>query len=200
MGKAKIPIVSIPRNKPYKVDLTVEDTDIPLFSDNPGFLKSVHIQGTVSSMQQEYLFQGTLNATFQSTCDRCLEPASAESSVVVGWIYEPGTPKDVMEEFAASDDAEYDDAFNDTEEAEEVKYYDGVTIDLTSAIAEEILLVIPNKIYCTEKCNGLCPQCGINLNASTCNCTPEPELDETNSGFAGLKDMFPDLPTESSEE
>jgi len=46
-------------------------------------------------------------------------------------------------------------------------------IDITKLISDSILLDIPYKVLCTEDCQGLCPQCGTNLNESTCDCTTE---------------------------
>lgn len=199
MGKSIIPIVSIPRNTPYIVELTVDEASIPLHMDQSGFLSAVEVQGKLKAMQQDYLFQGTLTGCFERSCDRCLEPTMVESSVDVAWIFKPGTPVDLMEEFAQSEETEEDEV-TDLEEPDGIQYYDGVNIDLAPGIAEEIIMVAPTKIYCADTCKGLCSQCGVNLNTVTCNCTPEPELEETNSGFAGLKEMFPDLPGDPSEE
>jgi uncharacterized protein len=200
VGKANIPIVSISRNTPYIVDLTVDEADIPLQFDEPGFLQSVHIEGSLSAMQQDFLYQGTLTALFERTCDRCLALTSMETSIEVGWLFELGTPLDAMEEFAKSEESEEEEEFEDSDESEQIHYYDGVNIDFSEAIAEEISMATPTKIYCAETCKGLCPQCGVNLNTTTCDCTPEPEIEETNSGFAGLKELFPDLPNKPSEE
>lgn len=199
MGKSIIPIVSIPRNTPYIVELTVDEASIPLHMDQSGFLTTVEVQGKLTAMQQDYLFRGTLTGCFERCCDRCLDPTTVESSIDVAWIFKPGTPLDLMEEFAQSEETEEDED-TDFEESDGMQYYDGVNIDLAPGIAEEIIMVAPTKIYCAETCKGLCPQCGVNLNTVTCDCTPERELEETNSGFAGLKEMFPDLPGDPSEE
>ena len=199
MGKAIIPVVSIPRNTPYQVDLTVDEADISLHMEQSDFLSTVHVQGNLTAIQEDYLFQGTLTGCFERSCDRCLAPTTVESSVDVAWIFEPGTRLDPMEEFAQSEETK-DDEDTDLEGSDGVQYYDGVSIDLAPGIAEEILMIAPTKIYCVETCKGLCPQCGGNLNTSTCDCTPEAEIKETNSGFSGLKDMFPDLPSDPLEE
>jgi uncharacterized protein len=38
-------------------------------------------------------------------------------------------------------------------------------------IIENLIVGIPMKVYCRENCKGLCPQCGINRNTSSCDCT-----------------------------
>ena len=37
-------------------------------------------------------------------------------------------------------------------------------------IIENLIVNIPMKIYCREDCKGLCPQCGVNRNKSSCDC------------------------------
>ena len=44
-------------------------------------------------------------------------------------------------------------------------------IDLTDLIRESILLALPGKGLCDEKCSGICFFCGTNLNNSSCDCS-----------------------------
>lgn len=44
-------------------------------------------------------------------------------------------------------------------------------IDLSDDIRQTVLLSVPLKLLCRENCKGLCPHCGINLNAETCACS-----------------------------
>ncbi len=44
-------------------------------------------------------------------------------------------------------------------------------LDLTEVIRQHILLAVPMKPLCHTNCAGLCPQCGANLNETTCHCT-----------------------------
>lgn len=47
-------------------------------------------------------------------------------------------------------------------------------------IIENLILSVPIQILCSEDCKGLCPHCGINRNASSCDCTEttDPRWDE----------------------
>ncbi|MFC1871641.1 DUF177 domain-containing protein [Chloroflexota bacterium] len=47
-------------------------------------------------------------------------------------------------------------------------------LDLTEAVRQYALLVIPMKPLCREDCSGLCPECGQNLNQGLCHCPPQP--------------------------
>lgn len=44
------------------------------------------------------------------------------------------------------------------------------SVDITEDIRESILLHIPGFPVCNEACNGLCAQCGADLNKGSCDC------------------------------
>ncbi len=58
-------------------------------------------------------------------------------------------------------------------------------IDLTGLAREQILLNLPEQVFCTEDCKGLCDKCGANRNLINCNC----EEKETDPRWAALKDL-----------
>ena len=43
-------------------------------------------------------------------------------------------------------------------------------IDLHDDVRQTVLLSVPFKLLCSERCKGLCPHCGTNWNLGTCNC------------------------------
>lgn len=59
-------------------------------------------------------------------------------------------------------------------------------IDLTEHVREDILLVLPQRLLCSEQCRGLCPGCGQNLNAGTCECQPDRDTDSPWSVLDGF--------------
>jgi uncharacterized metal-binding protein YceD (DUF177 family) len=59
-------------------------------------------------------------------------------------------------------------------------------IDLTEYVREDILLAFPQHVLCREDCQGLCPNCGANLNVRDCGCERAPEPD---SAWAALDDL-----------
>lgn len=63
--------------------------------------------------------------------------------------------------------------------------YSGDDIDLTHEIEEQVVLEIPSKPLCKEDCLGLCHNCGIDLNTSSCSCSKEP----VRLAFNALKDF-----------
>ena len=60
------------------------------------------------------------------------------------------------------------------------------TVDVTDDLREAILLQLPNFPICSAACEGLCPQCGRNLNRGPCGCSP-PEGDGRWGALDGLK-------------
>ena len=47
---------------------------------------------------------------------------------------------------------------------------DNEIIDLTDHIREDILIGLPQNMICGENCQGLCSDCGANLNKEGCSC------------------------------
>jgi uncharacterized protein len=59
-------------------------------------------------------------------------------------------------------------------------------IDLKELAREQILLNLPEQIFCTEDCKGLCDKCGANRNLINCNCE-EKEIDPRWAALKNLK-------------
>ena len=77
------------------------------------------------------------------------------------------------------------DELSVTDAEAEIGYYQGEGILLEDVLREQLLLALPLKVTCREDCNGLCPQCGKNLNQEQCSCSIEVE----DPRWAALKDV-----------
>jgi uncharacterized protein len=64
-------------------------------------------------------------------------------------------------------------------------YFRGEEFDLRDGIQEQVVMAFPIKPLCNEKCQGLCPTCGADLNQGDCACKREP----ISSQFAVLKNL-----------
>jgi uncharacterized protein len=64
----------------------------------------------------------------------------------------------------------------------EVGFYSGEGVEISDLVKEQVILALPMKILCRPDCEGLCPVCGVNLNAEKCQCQPV----RNDSPFAGL--------------
>lgn len=72
------------------------------------------------------------------------------------------------------------------ESGEVYSTYTGDFIDLSQSVEENVFLGIPMKPLCRPDCQGLCPQCGHDLNEGPCGCE-EPTADPR---LAGLKELW----------
>lgn len=48
----------------------------------------------------------------------------------------------------------------------------GLELDAAGLLWEQLLLALPTHVVCGAECQGLCPQCGANLNQGQCSCAP----------------------------
>ncbi len=102
----------------------------------------------------EVLVHGSIEADLSQECRRCLEPVAGKLVTEVTMAFLPSdTP-------GLEDDAE-------------VRLFDPKAgdVDLREPVREEAILAIDPYVVCDPECKGLCPQCGTNLNTSSCNCT-----------------------------
>lgn len=90
---------------------------------------------------------------YSSFCARCMKPLEEAYSISVS-------------ETLASENAEVTDR-------DAVLPLVGTSIDLDAVIWPAVLPELPTKLLCKQDCKGLCPQCGADLNESTCSCTAD---------------------------
>ena len=64
-------------------------------------------------------------------------------------------------------------ALDPKDEGDVVATYQGHSIDLFPFLMEPVFLEMPINPVCREGCRGLCPNCGVNLNLSSCSCSHE---------------------------
>jgi uncharacterized protein len=48
--------------------------------------------------------------------------------------------------------------------------FDKDEFSIDERIQEHILLHLPMRFICSDSCQGLCPQCGTDLNLNSCTC------------------------------
>jgi uncharacterized protein len=119
---------------------------------------------------------GSFSAGLQLSCARCLDPVPQHVEREFDLLYRPQGTDAGQEELSVTD-----------AEAE-IGYYVGDGLLLEDVLREQILLAVPMKIVCREDCKGLCPQCGTNLNQSSCSCTRP--MDPRWQALEGLRDKL----------
>ena len=191
----RIPLSAVAEGEGFSFDELLHEEDLRPKDVERASLTGVQVAGTVTMLDPEYLFTGTLTGGYERPCDRCLEPARETVEFEVTWLFEPGVQRAAPE---GADDVADEDALEEDEAGRRARFFEGNEIDLAPHVWEEMILAAPSKYYCSEDCRGLCPQCGMNLNQGACSCASEEET--SGSGLAGLKDMFPDLRSETPED
>lgn len=82
------------------------------------------------------------SASLSGPCMRCLQPASPTTSVDTREVDAPGGGEELTS-----------------------PYVDEDVVDLRAWVRDAFALAIPPLVVCRPDCAGLCPQCGIDLNA-----------------------------------
>jgi uncharacterized protein len=132
--------------------------DDPMWADAAIRLtRPLDVDLTARSVGEGVYVRGGLRTSVQVACRRCLTQVEREIDDTVDLLFQP--------------------LMDDEEEGADGEVYPlparGQELDLREAVREQLLLRLPDFVVCTEACRGICPQCGQDLNAATCDCVPE---------------------------
>lgn len=125
------------------------------------------------------LVSGIVTGTGTTACARCLDSLDvAISGEVEGYFLLDA--EEAEEEEAAEEDFGVLGPDN--------------TIDLVPLLEAAILVDLPLQPLCRENCAGICPDCGANLNESSCDCASareaeRAEFEAAKNPFSVLKDL-----------
>ncbi len=148
---------------PVNVNLTLDwSEDKPAEVEVDGVLK-------VDNLDSRFLVNGPLRAQGKATCGRCLE------NFRISWK--------VPVEVVVLRDLETDEGEGNTIVLRKRRG----EVDLDDALRESVILAFPPTVVCQESCKGLCPNCGVDLNHTTCTCQ-EDDYDPRWAGLDALED------------
>lgn len=122
---------------------------------------------------QRVHISGMIAAEVGVECTRCLEPLKRKIEVAFDDVF--------VDSAHESRGSETELTVADMDEALVI----GGRIDLADVVREQILLALPEQVFCREDCRGLCPKCGGNRNLIDCNC----EREEIDPRWAALKNL-----------
>jgi uncharacterized protein len=111
----------------------------------------------------EIRIAGSVKASIELPCSRCLEPAKIAIS----------KPFDLFFRQRDEDMFDEDEEVELTESDTRTAFFTGTQLAISDILREQILLALPMKALCTVDCKGLCPHCGTNLNSGKCTCPKE---------------------------
>ena len=171
----KISLDKLIRRETNKLDLNFsQKIDTINYCDNSYKLTSpINVNGKVSNTNKGLYLDIDIDFTILDNCARCLDEVEVPIEYSIeGFLVKEGFDEDEFEE---------DDAF----------IYDGQELNLVDIIEQTLDFNIPARILCNEECQGLCHECGANLNKQECSCSEDANDEEIiDPRFAKLKDIF----------
>ncbi|MGH9457555.1 MAG: YceD family protein [Thermoanaerobaculia bacterium] len=129
---------------------------------------------------REFVVSGSIAFEVDLVCARCLEPYpfAVHSDFTLRY-----RPRPVAAGQVGAEEVEIE-----TGELEQ-EFYEEPLVALEPVILEQVQLALPMKPLCDEQRQGLCPQCGTNLNRETCACGAE-ESDHRWDALRGIRDQL----------
>jgi len=124
----------------------------------PSAVSPVNVSGAVVNRAGILLLHLDLETELHLVCDRCLDEFERTKHVTYDVCVADHSEEDCDEIIVCPDDQ----------------------LELDELVMTAFVLAQESKILCKEDCKGLCQICGVNRNASTCNCeqdTIDPRLE-----------------------
>ena len=113
------------------------------------FTTPVTLKGEIRNTAGIVTIEAKADFSMEVTCDRCAEDIKPQFTV------------NVEHGLVASLNHEDNDDYILVED---------MKLDIEQLTLEDIYLALPGKFLCKEDCEGLCSECGANLNEDSCNC------------------------------
>ena len=139
-----------------QVSLELKFHDLEFVDREIEIEKPIQLDLEIFNTSDSFVVEGKLKAELILRCSRCLEKYSSQIEL------------DISE-----------DVLKKEMEDEEELYLNDIVVD-------NIILFLPMKPLCSEDCEGICPQCGQNLNEGDCDC----EVEKIDPRLAKLKDIY----------
>ncbi len=162
------------RKSSLDLNATLAAEMIDLDSESAQLKSAVKLKGKLTRSIVSVTIEGEINCAIGTECTRCLQEVERELNIPFK------TEFVTAENYTAAKEAELQE--NDLD----VTIYEGDKIDLSELAREQILLNIPEQIFCREDCRGLCEKCGANRNLLNCKCI-EKEVDPRWAALKNLK-------------
>jgi uncharacterized protein len=133
------------------VDFTGMIEEIDEVFSGYAFNKPVRFSGNIVNEKGILKLSGVIETVYDAQCGRCLSAMEIGVSMAIKEYIFADTPEDDSEAYT----------------------YAGKSVDLSRIMKDNIILNLPVRQLCSEKCKGLCPECGSNLNVAACGCKKE---------------------------
>jgi len=165
--------------------LLCEPAEFPVLhqlQDEVGFTAPIEFRLRFQKSGQLIEVEGGLTTSVRFACGRCLQQFEREISGDFAFTFTPF----VAEEPESEEDAEVELETDDLG----LVFYRDETLELLHPLQDQLVMALPISPLCADKCQGLCPECGVNLNTEKCNC----EKKVFNNKFSALADLKIEAP------
>lgn len=136
------------------------------------FGSDAHVTGTLTDNAGYMRLKLMAKLEYRGECARCLAPVEG--------VFSLDFERTVTTEGTLCEDDT--DGYGD-----EYVVIHGYELDVDELLCEELILAFPNKLLCSEDCEGLCPKCGKPRREGDCGC-PTKEIDPRLAILATLFD------------
>ena len=154
-------------SRTYEIDqLAFDELELRL-------IEPVKVEARIRRKTEEVELRGKLRTKIAILCGRCLK--SVELPIDV----------EFAERFTPAVSWKHEEQHELSEDDLNLAAFDGEAIELDDLVREEIILALPGHVLCDETCKGLCPTCGADLNAGSCDCAAK----QIDSRWEKLKDL-----------
>ena len=162
------------KESPFSFEISLAPENIDLGDDAAKLKNDAKVKGQLTRHIAQTDIEGTISAELEIECTRCLQQIDRKFEIPfkAAFVTEENYTQAKEAELSAKD--------------LDVSIFDGNEIDLTELVREQILLNLPEQVFCKEDCKGLCEKCGANRNLIDCNCI-EKEVDPRWAALKNLK-------------
>jgi len=160
-------------NSPREFEFRLSPDDID-FDGEAKLKDAVQVTGVVTKHIAQTDVEGVIETELELECTRCLQKIDNKIEIEFSAAFV------TAENYTKAKEAEIN-----TEDLD-VSLIEGNEIDLAELVREQLLLNLPEQVFCKEDCKGLCEKCGANRNLIDCNCI-EKEIDPRWSALKNLK-------------
>jgi uncharacterized protein len=101
--------------------------------------------------------EGTVDVPAHGQCDSCLENVDWSVHVDVDERFDPSAGREI-------------DPFGDS------NVLTGDRLDVADLVQQVVLSTLPIVVHCSDNCQGLCGECGVNRNIGACECALNGDL------------------------
>lgn len=156
-----------------QLEFSIPQADLDFENSSFRLTDDVRVTCEVAKRAAQIDLRGSILADMEIECTRCLEPVSEH------------VPIEFVASFVTPENFSFDKERGVSAEDLDTDVLDSDRVDLKELVREQILLNLPEQVFCRQDCKGLCPKCGADRNLIDCKC----DLKEPDPRWSALKNL-----------